>query len=52
MQGLGIGISKRALLEDYYPGELAIIFAEYNALFSGKEDVEEVRVGALEFLMA
>jgi len=47
---LGIGITKRALLEDYYPGELAIVFAEYNALYSGNEAVEEVHVGALEFL--
>lgn len=30
--GLKIGISKRELLEEYYPGELAVIFEQYAAL--------------------
>ena len=51
-QGLTIGIAKRALLEDYYHDELEFVFAEYNALHRKGEDVEEERVGALEFLGA
>jgi len=47
---LSIGISKRALLEDYYPGELAVLFAEYNVVHSSAEAVEEEHVGALAFL--
>ena len=44
MQGLSIGITKRALLEDYYPGELAVLFDEYNIVHGRDEDevVEEV----------
>ena len=47
-----MGITKRALLEDYYPGELAMLFAEYNIVHSSEEAVEEERVGALAFLGA
>lgn len=37
--GLKMGISKRELLEDYYPGELAVVFAQYAAL--GEPEPEE-----------
>ena len=40
--GLKIGISKRELLEDYYPDELALVFSEYARLSMPPEErVEE-----------
>jgi len=47
-----MGISKRALLEDYYPDELDFVLAEYSAALRLDEDVEDEHVGALEFLGA
>ena len=47
-----MGISKRALLEDYYPDELDFVLAEYNVLHRLDEAVEDEHVGALEFLGA
>lgn len=44
-----IGISKRALMEEYYPDEIGIIFDEWNAMH-GVERVEEKEVDVLEFL--
>ena len=49
MQGLSIGITKRALLEDYYPGELAVLFEEYNVVH-GRDEAETVEeVSPFEF---
>lgn len=39
--GLKIGISKRELLEDYYPDELALVFSEYARLSGPPEEREE-----------
>lgn|GEM_PF-1233949 len=50
VRGLRMGISKRALLEDFYPDELNFIFDEYNMMYRMDEDVEEEHVGALAFL--
>lgn len=44
-----LGISKRALLEDYYPDELEEIFAAWSELH-GHEREEEREVDVLEFL--
>jgi len=52
-KALSIGIGKRELLEDYYPDELGYIIEEHNIIHGmGSDDVEEERVGALEFLGA
>lgn len=40
--GLKIGISKRELLEDYYPDELPLIFESYAELSNPKERVDLV----------
>lgn len=52
-QGLTIGISKRELLEDYYPDELPLIFEAWGEIHGvrreeGEEEPE--RVGVMEFL--
>lgn len=52
-QGLTIGISKRELLEDYYPDELPLIFEAWGKIHGvrreeGEEEPE--RVGVMEFL--
>ena len=49
-QGLSLGISKRELLEDYYPGELEAIFLEHNILHNPEAYIEEVHVDPLTFL--
>lgn len=50
MLGLHIGISKRELLEDYYPEEIEAIFAAYNDLHGKKKEEESVEeVDALTF---
>lgn len=36
--GLKIGISKRELLNDYYPDELALVFSEYARLSNPREE--------------
>ena len=45
MLGLHIGISKRELLEDYYPDELEASFGAYNDMHDTKKErdtIEEV----------
>jgi len=52
VQGLSIGIGKRELLEDYYPGELAVLFAEYNVVHNADEDKTDHNVDPLSFFGA
>lgn len=45
--GLKIGISKRELMEDYYPDELTLVFERYAELTNPKEKPEETYADAL-----
>lgn len=36
-----IGISKKELLESYYPDEIPLIFEEYNRIHCGKKEETE-----------
>lgn len=49
-QALSIGIGKKELMEDYYPGELASIIAEWNVIHCPEDAEEEKEVGIEEFL--
>lgn len=48
-QGLTVGISKRELLEDYYPDEIHAVFGEYTVLHQVDHD-EDVEMSPTEFL--
>ena len=52
MTGLHIGISKRELMEDYYPDEIGAIFEAYSEMHGGKteESIEPVEMSPEEFL--
>ena len=39
--GMKLGISKHALLHDYYFDEIPLIFERYNALFGNNDAPEE-----------
>ena len=47
---LSIGISKRALMEDYYMDEIGAIMEEWNRLHHPEESAETQQVDALSFL--
>jgi len=47
---LSIGISKRALMEDYYMDEIGAIMEEWNRLHHPEESAETQQVDALTFL--
>lgn len=49
-QGLTIGISKRELLEDYYPDEVPLIFEAWGEMHGVKAEKEPEQVGVMEFL--
>ena len=50
MLGLHIGISKRELLEDYYPDELEAIFEAYNDMHDTKKERDTIEeVSPMEF---
>jgi hypothetical protein len=49
MQALSIGISKRALLEDYYPGELNVLIDEYIILQGAGEIVTDQTADPFSF---
>jgi len=50
VQGLSIGISKRELLEDYYPDEVAAIFSAWSDIHGAAQEKPEERVDVMEFL--
>lgn len=45
-----IGISKRELLTEYYPDEIALIFEEWGEMHGVKREREPEQVGVMEFL--
>lgn len=45
-----IGISKRELLEDYYPDELPAIFEAWGEMHGVKGEAETEEVDVMEFL--
>lgn len=45
--GLKIGISKRELMEDYYPDELTLVFERYAQLTHPKDEPQEAYADAL-----
>lgn len=49
-QGLTIGISKRALLEDYYPDEIQAVFAAWGDIHGAERAHEPERVDVTDFL--
>lgn len=50
MQGLHIGISKRELMEDYYPDELTAIFEAWGDLHGVERDEPPEQVDVETFL--
>lgn len=49
-QGLTIGISKRELLEDYYPDEVPLIFEAWGEIHGVEREQEPKEVSVMEFL--
>ncbi|MBR2942735.1 MAG: hypothetical protein IKB82_04980 [Clostridia bacterium] len=45
-----MGISKRALMEDYYPDEIAAIFSAWGYMHGAASPQKEERVDVMEFL--
>lgn len=46
---MSVGISKRALMEDYYMDEIGAIMQEWNHLHNPEGDAEPEQVDALTF---
>ena len=44
---MSVGISKRELLDDYYPDEICLVLDAYHRLHGGGEETE--RVDAMTF---
>lgn len=45
-----MGIGKRELLEDYYPGEINAIIDEYNKLYDTNRTGGEEEMSGMDFL--
>lgn len=50
VQGLAIGIDKRALLTDYYPDELPVLFEAYAQLHGTARREPETETDVMTFL--
>lgn len=49
-QALTVGISKRELLEDYYPDEIPLVFEAWGDIHGVKREKEPEEVSVMEFL--